>query len=232
MKTSFAWLAIVAGGAMAATANAGLVAYWDFNDSQTGVGGSLGVLNPGGYNAQQGSGVMSTNITPNTNTTTPNGTLGTFSGSSVNLLAPSGSGGALAIQNGASGLNNGNWIQFKISTVGYGSSLVLNYASQRTATGFTDQAISYSTDGINFSSLTTVNGLPSAFALQTVNFGALGVYNQANLYVRFTFSGGSTSASNGNNRIDNVQFNADVPGPGSLSLVGLGGLLVARRRRA
>lgn len=232
MKTSVLALAITAGAAIASMSNAGLVAYWDFNDSQTGVGGALGVLNAGGYNAQQGSGVLQTNITANTNNTTPNGTLGTFSGSTVNLLAPSGSGGALAIQNGTNGLNNGNWIQFKISTTGYGSALALTYASQRTGTGFNNQAISFSTDGVNFTFLVNQNAIPSAFGLQTVNFGAADVYGKADLYVRFTFTGGSTTSAAGNNRIDNVQFNAEaIPAPGSVALIGLAGLIAGRRRR-
>lgn len=233
MKNANLALALVAGAAIASTANADLIAYWDFNNSQTGVSGALGVLNPAGFSAQQGSGTMSTNIAVNTNNTTPNGQLGTFAGSTVNLLAPSGSGGALAIQTGTSGLNNGKYIQFAISTSGFGSALVLTYAAQRTSTGFTDHAISYSTDGVNFSALTTVNALPTAFALQTVNFGAADVYNKSSLIVRFTFSGGSLTSANGNNRIDNVQFNATaIPAPGALALVGLGGLVAARRRRA
>lgn len=233
MKNTCVALAVLAGAALVGQANADLIAYWDFNNSQAGTSGSLGVLLPAGFNAQQGSGTLSTNIAVNTNNVTPNGQLGTFAGSTVNLLAPSGSGGALVVQNGASGLNNGKYIQFSISTLGFGSDLVLTYASQRTGTGFTDQAISFSTDGVNFTSLTTVNGLPSSFGLQTVNFGLADVYNKSNLIVRFTFSGASTSSSSGNNRIDNVQFNATlIPTPGALALIGLGGLVAARRRRA
>lgn len=232
MKNVMIALAVTAGAAIATSANAGLIAYFDFNDSQTGTGGSLGVLNAGGFSAQQGSGTLQTNIGVNTNNVTPNGTLGTFSGSTVNLLAPSGSGGALAIQNGTNGLNNGNWIQFKISTSGYASDLILTYASQRTGTGFNNQAISFSTDGSSFTAFTNVSGLPSSFGLQTVNFGAADVYGKADLYIRFTFTGGSTTSAAGNNRIDNVQFNAEaVPAPGSVALLGLAGIVAGRRRR-
>jgi len=45
-----------------------------------------------------------------------------------------------------------------------------------------------------------------------------------------TFSGATDSG--GNNRLDNIQFNATaVPAPGALALLGVAGLIGARKRR-
>lgn len=228
-------LALVALTGVASFVQADVVAYWNFNASTAGVGGVLGVLqNPAGFNASQGSGNLTTNIAINTNNTTPDGTLGTFAGTATNAITPDPSGGALAIQNGTGGVNNGKWVQFNISTTGFTSALILSYASQRTSTGFSSQDISYSTDGVNFTALASNTSVATSFGttVYSFNFGAADVYNKPSLAVRFTFTGGSTSSAAGNNRIDNVQFNAVTPTPGAMALLGLGGLVAGRRRRA
>jgi MYXO-CTERM domain-containing protein len=50
------------------------------------------------------------------------------------------------------------------------------------------------------------------------------------VFVRMTLSGATNSS--GTFRLDNVQFNATpVPAPGAMALLGVAGLLGARRRR-
>lgn len=226
-------LAILAGAASAAQAD--LVAYWNFNASTAGTGGSLGVLqSPAGFNASQGSGNMTTNIAINTNNVTADGTLGTFAGTVTNVILPDGSGGALAVQNGTNGLNNGKWVQFNVSTAAISSALIMTYASQRTGTGFTSQDVSYSSDGVTFTPFTSVTTVTTSFGtnIYTVDFSAADVYLKPNLAIRFTFNGGSVTSAAGNNRIDNLQLNGVVPTPGALALLGMGGLIAGRRRRA
>jgi hypothetical protein len=238
MKISVLALAITAGAAIASTANATLVAYWNFTASTAGTSGGLGTVDQTyPFAANAGSGNITSNFSINTvaGTAAQNtGDLGTFGGTTINALFGDPSGGAMALRagNGVNSgvVNNGKWVQFNISTSGFGSALVMTYATQRTGTGFNSQEISYSTDGVNFTSFTTLNAIPSSFGLQTIAFGASDVYGKANLHIRITLDGASNQG--GNNRIDNVQFNAElIPAPGSVALIGLAGLIAGRRRR-
>jgi hypothetical protein len=59
--------------------------------------------------------------------------------------------------------------------------------------------------------------------------GTSALDNAATAYVRVTFTGATSST--GNNRLDNIIFNADVvPAPGAVALLGLAGLVIRRRR--
>src|SRR5262249_33126000 len=90
------------------------------------------------------------------------------------------------------------------------------YAYRSTSTGFNDQDWSYSTDGVNFTQITSVP-LTTDGNFQgpaTVDLSAVAALNnQSNVYLKATFMG--ASASGGNTRIDNVQFNA-TPAAGGL----------------
>ena len=110
--------------------------------------------------------------------------------------------------------------------------LVVSYATQRTSTGFSSQAWSFSTDGLNWTDHQTISGLPTSFATQTLG-SITGLNGATDAYLRLTVSGASTA--NGNNRIDNIQFNATaVPEPTSMLLAGsvaLGGVFLRLRRK-
>lgn len=228
-------LSLVAALAAAGSASADLVAYWNFNNSTASTTGGLGVLNS--FSADQGTGTLSTNFSINTvaGTNAENtGDLGTFAGSTVNAISPDAAGGALAFsagnRNGGPVTNNGKYVQFQINMASFGDDLVLTYATRNTGTGFQNQAWSYSTDGVNFTTLTTVSGLTTTFALKTVDFTAANLGGFSTVYLRATVDGASNTS--GNNRIDNVQFNASaVPAPGVLALAGMGGVVALRRRR-
>ncbi len=242
------FLAVAAGMSIAAaTADANLIAYWNFTNSTAGASGGLGTLNDAyPFAANQGAGNITTNFTLNTvagTTATNTGDLGTFGGTSLNALFPDDTtstgavGGSLALRAGngsAAVTNNGKFVQFNISTVGITSGLALTYATQKTGTGFATQAWSFSTDGISFTPLASVTPQSSFLnngtnVISTISIPDLAAYGVANLNVRVTFSGATNGG--GNNRIDNVQVNGTVPTPGSLALLGLGGLFAGRRRR-
>jgi MYXO-CTERM domain-containing protein len=232
---------VVGSAALASSAQADLIAYWNFNASTAGSGGGLGTVDQTyPFAANQGSGSIYTNFSINTvagATSSNTGDLGTFGGTLTNAIAPDTAGGALALRAG-NGLNsgvtnNGKYVEFRLNAGLFADDIVLTYASQRSGTGFTTQQWQYSTDGgttyVNFA---TVSGIPSAFGsvVQTVNFAAADLGGYADLRFRVVVDGATNQG--GNNRFDNIQFNASaIPTPGALALLGLGGLVAGRRRR-
>lgn len=157
-----------------------------------------------------------------------------FAGTAVNARPNDQPGAALAIQNGASGANNGSYLQLMTSTVGF-SNLAITYATQRTSTGFSTQTLSYSTDaGTSFTTFGSVTP-PAAFAPQTFDLSSItALNNNANVVFRLTFTGGSTTATTGNNRIDNFQLSTTPAPPGLASLligVCVSGWKARRRKR-
>ena len=119
-------------------------------------------------------------------------------------------------------------MDFGFSTVGFGADLVLSYTTRGTATGFNAQDWSYSTDGVNYTSFSTIGGITTSFAIKTIDFSAAGLAGQSNVHIRVTFNGATNTG--GNNRLDNVQFNATaIPAPGALALFGLDPVADARR---
>lgn len=71
-----------------------------------------------------------------------------------------------------------------------------------------------------------VNDLGIEGAWMSLNYD-LSLYTQATLYVELESNSGSEAIY-----LDNVSFQSTVPAPGAMALLGLGGLVGARRRRA
>lgn len=230
---------VVGSAALVSGASADVIAYWNFNASTAGSGGGLGTVDQAyPFAANQGSGSIYTNFSINTvagAASSNTGDLGTFGGTLINAITPDAAGGALALRAGNginSGVtNNGKYVEFRLNGTTFADDIVLTYASQRTGTGFTSQLWQFSTDGgTTYTNFTTISGLPSSFGLQTVDFTAADLGGFADLRFRVVVDGASNQG--GNNRLDNIQFNATrIPTPGALALLGLGGLVVGRRRR-
>ncbi|RLS73747.1 MAG: PEP-CTERM sorting domain-containing protein [Planctomycetota bacterium] len=231
-------------GAMLAMASisqvrADLVAGWDFQTTTNGGTATAASPNtPKQYTANFGSGGLfldgqngsSDWFVPATGST--NTELNAFSGTAINagtgFSTTTGGAAALALINQTA---NSKSAVFRFSMAGF-QELVVSYASQRTNSGFTSQAWSYSTDGVNWTDHQTVSNLPLAFATQTL--GAItGLDGATDAYLRLTLAGASSAT--GNNRIDNIQFNATaVPEPTSMLLAGsvaLGGVFLRLRRK-
>jgi hypothetical protein len=211
----------------ASNTEAALVAYWNFNNlatpSATSGTGSLGVSQGVGSLTWSGN---STNLVY-------------FGGTVTNMQVGDDRGLAVALQNGLAGENNGDHLEFKISLVDL-EDLSVSFAGQRTSTGFTAIDVSWAVGTGAFTTIATVNDLPSSMgtttavpaAIRTVDFSSVSdeIAGESDVRIRMTFSGGSTTAASGNVRLDNVTFIA-VPEPTSALLGGLGFVALLRRRR-
>ena len=134
--------------------------------------------------------------------------LNSFGGSPINLYGDASNGRDLAIKNPSA--NNKSMV-FKLSTTGF-QGVIITYAYRRSGTGFNSCEWSYSTDGVNFTTVETktYTASISPHQLETVDMSGVTALNeQAVVYIKMTVNG--CTSSSGNNRIDNVQFNA-LPG--------------------
>jgi hypothetical protein len=231
---TFSLVAVVG---LCSPSNAATIAYWNFNSGSNATSGTFAAST---LNVTAGSGTLTVNNVAPANQVV-------FGGTVSNLLSPdpdgTGRGVALALQGGASNANNGGYLEFALNMSGY-TDLQMSYAAQRTSTGFTSNAISYSVDNGPFQPVTTITGLESSFgtttavpaSIETANFSSFTDINgSSNVRVRLTVDG--ATAETGNNRFDNVLFEATavtVPEPASALLLGLAGMAVTglvRRRR-
>ena len=117
---------------------------------------------------------------------------------------------AIAIANSSA---NGKSVVFKFSMSGY-QNLELSYVQRGTASGFSSETWSYSTNGTDFTEVETISGTNqtnSEFVMRNVYFSASALNEAPVVYIKLTVDG-ATNAS-GNNRIDNVVFRANLAGP-------------------
>ena len=132
-----------------------------------------------------------------------------FGGTATNA-----SGGESTTTSGASALALANStankfsIVFQVSMTGY-TGLDIKYATQKTSTGFSSQTWAYSTDDVSFIPFSTQSTIATSFA--TIDLGVMptALDNAANVYISLTVDGATATA--GNNRFDNVNFNATNP---------------------
>lgn len=195
---------------------ADLIAGWDFQTTTTGgTAVAAAPATPKSYVANFGAGTMFLNGTEGSSnwfvpaTGSTNTELTAFGGTTVNAgpgFSTSTTNGALAVLGGAGNAANGKSAVFKFNMTGF-QDLVVTYATQRTSTGFSTHAWDYSTDGSTWSAVQTVTGaaIPTAFGTVTLPT-VTALNNLPNVYLRATFTG--ATASSGNNRLDNFQFNA------------------------
>lgn len=224
-----------------------LLAGWDFQTTANGgtaaSASATGNPSPLVYNANFGSGTLFLNGTNGSSTWSSgvaNPQVTSFGGTTVNAgtgFSTTTSGAAsLALANSTA---NGFHTVFAFDMTGF-KDLVISYATQRSATGFTDHVWAVSTDGsnwTNFDTKTWPGGTGTATNFADVGVVTLasvsGLDNVSSAFVRLTLNGATALA--GNNRFDNIQFNVSaVPEPVSMLLLGVagvGGLAFRRFRR-
>ncbi|MBL8874826.1 MAG: hypothetical protein JNM86_03410 [Phycisphaerae bacterium] len=217
MKTSMFALALVAGTAVS-TANAAVVLkHFGFDN--------------GSMNANTGGGTV--NAT---------GTVANFAGTSLGLPGSGSPPSSPSSQSGSQSLAivgpDGGSITFSMSTLNY-SNVAFSFAAQRTGTGGANATVQYSLNGSSFTNLGII--VPGAsspgFAGASINtsdyffsFSNAAINNQSNIFFRILVAGASSAS--GNHRYDNLVVQGDlIPAPGVCALMGLGGLVAARRRR-
>lgn len=210
----------------ASSAQANLIAYWNFN-SYSGNG------NPTTLSADLGTGALSFSAgLSDTDVDNP------ATGTTLNAVGADPAGNSLSIING-SPTNNGQYIELAFSTAGY-EDLVLTYATIGDEPGFAASQWAYSVNGGGFTMFGLALNPSTSYAVFTRDFSALAALDDAaSVVLRYTFSGGNPGVGNINrtNQLDNIQLNATplaaVPEPASIALAGIGaaGLAIQALRR-
>jgi hypothetical protein len=199
------------------TTTGAVIGGWDFQTTTT--GGTAVAASPATqklFNANVGAGTLHLDGTngssdwyvPSTGSTgTELNAFGGASTGSVDGLSSVTSGQAsLALVGGkappatAGPTANGKSIVFKFSMADK-VGLNVQYATQRSSTGFTSQVWDWSSDGATWNTLATVSDAPGNFGLRTLPVTSA-LDGLATGYLRCTFSG--ATAETGNNRVDNV----------------------------
>jgi len=221
-------LGIAALVAVAGSASADVIASWDFEDATKGSSyASSGVYGIADL------GVLTAGSSASASTGT--GTVGVYS-------TPVGNGSARSIS--SNGWDTGEYFEIRVATTGY-NNISFGWDQTRSGTGPSTFDLKISTDGgSTFNTLSAgysvlANASPNPVWNSTTyngiyNFAPVGAGFAAvnNSLVIFRLVSNVTTSSAGTNRIDNVTVYGEViPTPGSLALVGLGGLVATRRRR-
>jgi hypothetical protein len=183
------------------SANATLVAYWNFN-SYNGIDTSI--------NADSGSGTIAISGFPSTDLLAATGT-------TLNALSGNLAGAALGLEDQA---NNGDFLTISFSMLGL-QDLVLSYATRKIDnSGFNANQWAYSTDGSNFNDFGSLINPGTDFGVQTLDFSSIAALdNDDSVFLRYTLSGATSGL--GINAIDNLQLNAaPVPFPPAILLLG------------
>jgi hypothetical protein len=192
------------------------IAIWNFNDADLLVDHGVGSLNTN-FNL--------TNVL-------------FAAGTANNARQGDAAGQSLSLQGGTGTTNNGRHITINVSTLGF-TGISVSFATQGSGTGFNNNQLQYSLDGVTFFDFGSPYAPGATFGTTAIVFdlsGIAGLNNNPDAAFRIVFNG-ATSAT-GNNRIDNLvvdgtSANTTIPEPTAMFLLGSGltTLSVLIRRR-
>src|SRR5262249_1847937 len=146
-------------------------------------------------------------------------------GTTVNAAFSDPAGKDLLLTAGSSLQNNGHYVQFQFSTQGL-AGVKMSLAAFRSGTGFSNDHLLYSTDGINFTSFAAYNppiSTNATYSLKSFDLSTVpALDDQIAVYLRLTVD--TATNAGGTNHFDNVQISASTPTPtaigGGLALFG------------
>lgn len=234
-------LALLASAAGAA--NADVVAYWAFPGTVPAAGSNYIINWPiaADVKANAGAATLDTDALKYDGSPSPTalqqGAMQLLTGDLTNAESGFTAGSGLGMRNlnitgGAQNLTEGKSIILTFDATNY-QNMVLSFAERYTSTGPTTVSVSVSSDGVNYlpaGSFATTR--TSAWFARSVDLSSFAILNNdSQVFAKITVSG-FNSGSNGAARFDNIKIDGTlIPTPGALALAGMGGLMVARRRR-
>lgn len=152
------------------------------------------------FNSISQSGISEPIISIGSSTLMCEGSFDASDGTDLNALEGTPPGSSLRLRNPA------GYFLIKISTAGY-EKIKMSYAVMRTNSGAQENIISYSIDGIEYSSTGLQESIVNVgleFSIKSFDFGSVNALNNQNeVYVKISFNIGNTNET-GNNRIDNL----------------------------
>jgi len=220
--------------ALVGAANADLLSYYNFNDSEVNSAHPDELFSADGGSLKSKTTLSTTtpyNFYYTQNGTTTNGVAGEVAGSSFQVQGGPNFSGALTL----STTSNGGTVL---------SGLNYSFAGLRTSIGFNSYQLAYSVNGssfTNFGSTFDVNVGSSPFgfgptpdptAIRAFNLSSIGS-NIHTVSVRLTYSG-ATNPYNSRLFLDNIKLTGNVqalPEPSTWAALGLGSVALLRRRR-
>src|SRR5690554_3921547 len=191
-----------------------IVAYWNQNSNDLPGGGFGFLADPSVFPqaADLGDGFLTigggllSETTTNANDDVIYTWILSFGGSDINVENEDEAGGSISIQGGTDNGNNGSYLQFEIS-MEEKSNLEISYATRGTASGFSTQTWSWSTDGVDFTDFETIEDTNVTDFYLVETSVPSDVDGEETVFLRVTLDGASTT--NGNNRFDNIKFVAE-----------------------